>query len=273
MDTATTAHGSKPATTFAGRFIGRRAVVTGGAAGIGRATAERLAAEGAHVVIADVNEALAEETSDAIAAAGGQASSHALDQSREDSIETLAQLLHADGGVDVICINAGVHPGNYDIGLLAVDVWDRTHAVNARGAFLLARRLIPLLQMRGGGSIVLTGSVAGLRPTARDAAYATTKAALHALGRSLALELAPSGIRVNSVLPGIAVTPLSLSQSAAAGVNIDAAAASIPLGRVASAAEVAAAIAFLASDDASYITGIELIVDGGLAAAGPGYRR
>ena len=187
-------------------------MITGGAAGIGRATAERLAAEGAHVIIADINEALARETSGAIAAEGGMASSHALDQSRENSIETLAQQIHGDGDVDVVCINAGVHPGHQDIGLLAAEVWDRTHAVNSGGAFLLARRLIPLPKMRGGGSIVLTGSVVGLRPTARDAAYATTKAALHALGRSLALELAPLGIRSIPSFPALR-SPRSVSRN------------------------------------------------------------
>lgn len=260
-----------PPAVLAGRFNGRRAIVTGGAAGIGRATAERLAREGAHVIIADIDEALADETSRAINSGGLLASSHVLDQSQTESIEALAEYLLRDGGVDVVCINAGVHPGNQDFGLLTIDVWDRTHAVNSRGAFLFAQRMVPLLKIRGGGSIVLTGSVAGHRPAARDAAYATTKAALHALGRSLALELAPSGIRVNSVLPGIAATPLSLSQAAEAGVSIDAVARYIPLARVASADEVAAAIVFLASEDASYITGIELIVDGGLAAAGPGF--
>jgi NAD(P)-dependent dehydrogenase (short-subunit alcohol dehydrogenase family) len=267
----TNQHEQPPEKVACQRFVNRRALVTGGASGIGRATAERLATEGAHVVIADTNEELANETSSAINAAGGSATASVLDQSLEDSIDRLASSLQLDGGLDVVCINAGVHPGGQDFGLLRNEVWDRTHAVNVRGAFLVARRVVPLLQMRGGGAIVLTGSVAGLRPAARDAAYATSKAALHARGRSLALELAPLQIRVNSILPGIAITPLSLSQSAAAGVSIHSAADVVPLGRVASAAEVAASIAFLASADASYITGVELIVDGGVAAAGPGY--
>ncbi|MGC5054426.1 SDR family NAD(P)-dependent oxidoreductase [Micromonospora sp. DT48] len=249
----------------ASRFLDRRALVTGAGQGIGRAIAERLAAEGAHVVVADVDEDLAREAASALRAVGGSAESARVDVSDPASLASLGDLL---GRVDIVVANAGIQTFG-PLLELSVEDWDRVLAVNARGTFLtlqLAARLLP-----DGGSAVTVASIQASLPNVMSANYAASKAAVVSTTKTFAAELAPRGIRVNAVAPGRIDTPLAQRANVELGRMVDTdpaqmlaeRVATIPLGRTGRPQEVAAAVAFLASDDASYITGETLNVCGG----------
>ena len=251
-----------------GRFAGLRVLVTGGASGIGRATALRVAAEGADVGVADIDAAGAERVAGEIRAADGSAEPLGFDQADEGSINRAMAAWPADGGaagaaggLDVAVVNAGavILPLTplVDIGPAE---WDRVHGVNLRGAWLVARAAVPQMRRRGGGAIVFTASISGMRGHPGSGAYAASKAGVLGLSRSLAAEVARDGIRVNCVCPGAVATPLggTLEELGPfARIN--------PLGRVAESEDIAAAICFLASNDARHITGAELVVDGGIS--------
>ena len=245
-----------------GRFAGRTALVTGAASGIGRATAMRFAAEGATVGVADIDLEGAERVVGEIRAAGGPGQGSALlfDQADEGSIDR-ALAAWAPDGLDVACINAGavILPLTQ---LADTDPagWDRVHAVNLRGAWLVARAAVPLMRRRGGGAIVFTASISGMRGHPGSGAYAASKAGVLGLSRSLAAEVARDGIRVNCVCPGAVATPMGGTLE-----ELEPFARINPLGRVALPEDIAAAITFLASNDARHITGAELVVDGGIS--------
>jgi NAD(P)-dependent dehydrogenase (short-subunit alcohol dehydrogenase family) len=239
-----------------------RVLVTGAASGIGRSTALRFAAEGASVGVADIDPDGADRAVEEICAAGGEAQALRLDQSDGRSIDTaLAGWTGAADGLDVAVVNAGavILPLTP---LAAIDPadWDRVHGVNLRGAWLVARAVIPLLRTRGGGSIVFTSSISGIRGHPGSGAYAASKAGVLGLSRSLAAEVAREGIRVNCVCPGAVATPLGGTPE-----ELEPFARINPLGRVALPEDVAAGIAFLASNDARHITGAELVIDGGIS--------
>ena len=243
-----------------GRFANQTVLVTGAASGIGRATAIRFAAEGAVVAVSDIDLSGAERVADEIRGAGDTAHALLLDQADEDSV-THALAPWTQPGLDVAIVNAGavllpLRP------LEATDLveWDRLHAVNLRGAFLVARAAIPLIRQRGGGSIVFTASVSGMRGHPGSGSYAASKSGVLGLSRSMAAEVAAEGIRVNCVCPGAVATPMGGTPEELAPF-----AAINPLGRVALPEDIAAAICFLASNDARHITAAELVVDGGLA--------
>lgn len=250
-------------------LTGKVAIVTGAARGIGAACSARLAEEGAAVVCVDVlGEQLGEKV-EAISAAGSQAIAVTADvataEGNELAVETAVELY---GGLDIFHANAAVqHMGRIDEASL--DAWDQMQQVNLRGAYLGARAAIPRLRDRGGGCVIFTASLLGLVGDPDLPAYGAMKGGLLALCRSLAAAHGPDNIRVNTVCPGDVETEM-VSEFFAFQPDPEAARQAIteryPLRRFARTADVAAAVAFLASDDAGYITGIDLVVDGGLLA-------
>lgn len=232
-------------------------MVTGGASGIGRAISIRLAAEGAFVIVADQDLAAAEKVATSLGPNAARAAR--LDQAEEDSVREVVNDLDR---LDVLCVNAGIALGAKD----AVDVspaeWARVHAVNLQGSFLMARAAVPLLG-RPSGAIVFTASTSGLRAHPGAAPYAASKAGLIGFARALALEVAGIGIRVNCVCPGGVRTPML----AAVEPDTDLEARTLtPLGPLAEPEDVAAAVSYLASDDARHVTATELVIDGGESA-------
>ena len=247
------------------RLDGKSAVITGGASGIGRATAELLAAAGARVAIADRDETAARRTADAI---GERAIAVAIDVADENSIErAFAAINDAQGGIDILICNAGMNIRTAAVEMPRAD-WDRVVSVNMSGVFFCARTAARHMIARGrGGAIVSTASImsfsgGGLYP---NIAYQTSKGALVNMTRGLAVEWAKHDIRVNSVAPTWVNTPFitPIMQNAELMTRIK---AMTPLGRIAEAEEVAAAMLFLASPAAAMVTGHTLPVDGGYLA-------
>jgi meso-butanediol dehydrogenase / (S,S)-butanediol dehydrogenase / diacetyl reductase len=235
------------------RFAGKVAIVTGGASGIGAATAARLADEGAKVMVADMQEPA--ETGETLRYIRTDVTSQA-------EFEALVEAtLGAWGRLDILVNNAGTGALGYTPDTDLAE-WERVFAVNSTAVFLGCRAAIPHMRERG-GAIVNTASISGLFGDYAMAAYNASKGAVVNYTRALALECAPHGIRVNAVCPGLVDTPMA---SAAIADRLDREFwfGSIPLGRAAQPQDIAAAIAFLASDDAAYITGVNLPVDGGI---------
>ena len=257
------------------RLTGKVAVITGGAGGIGRAAGRLFAAEGARVLLVDVNEGALQQVVDDIA---GDAVSYAVaDTTQPDSVRQFFQTaVERYGGVDVFLANAGVEGELRDIPDYPVEVFDHVMAVNVRGVWLGVRGSIPLMRQRGGGSIVITSSVAGIRGSAGMSAYTTSKHAVIGLMRTAALEDAADGIRVNTVNPAPIETRMmrSLEEMRTSRLGADATvedvktmhAARIPLRRYGDPEEVARLMLFLASDESRFCTGGVYMVDGGSSA-------
>jgi dihydroanticapsin dehydrogenase len=245
-------------------FDGKVAVVFGAASGIGRAAAEQLLEGGAVVVVADRDVARGEE-----AAAGENAAFVAVDLRDPASVESLfATVDERHGGVDIVVNVAGVQLAG-DVTDLPVADWDRQMEVNARGCFLVAKYATPLLRGREGAVIVNVASCAALGGTPGMTAYSASKGAIIAFGKALAHELAPDGIRVMSISPGWTDTPFNDPVTAQMGGREaidDLVKGMVPMGRQSSPAEMARGIVFLCGEGASYMTGGNLIVDGGLTA-------
>ncbi len=253
------------------RLGGKVAVVTGAGRGIGAGIATRFAAEGAQVGVLDNQLTGAQATVQQIAATGGAALALACDVRDPDQVKTaMAQLRDHFGPVDVLVNNAAVLPTG-TIHETALDDWDAVFAVNVRGTFLLCREVIPDMLELGQGSIIHMASVTGILGLPGIAAYSATKGALISLTRAMSTDYAQHGIRVNSVSPGTIDSPmlhdfLSQQQSPAAlRQEFD---AMHPIGRVGLIDEVASVFVFLASDDASFVTGANYTVDGGLSVKG-----
>lgn len=249
------------------RFSGKIALVTGGGSGIGRATALRFAQEGADVAIADLNLTTAAQTAKEIQSMGRRALAIEADVTRkEDSARMVQEALAHFGHLDVVFANAGVSGGE-EVAKMDPADWNRVISTNLTGVFLTCKFAVPALIQAGGGAIVTMGSsMAGWDTSAGGAAYMASKAGVVGFTKSLALQLGGYGIRVNSICPGIIRTNLGHRPGmdrAAHGARYERFAKRIPLRRVGQPEDVAAAVAFLASDDARHITGSALLIDGG----------
>jgi NAD(P)-dependent dehydrogenase (short-subunit alcohol dehydrogenase family) len=260
---------------MAGRVEGKRAIVTGAAAGIGRSTAELLAREGASVLIADIDEAGAETVAADIRNRGGRAIACRTDVSSEAEINDMVQAATEHfGGIDILHNNAAMtagheHANDADLLSMSVEYWDRSFAVNLRGAMLGAKHAIPVMIAGGGGSIVNTSSNQSLAGDLSQFAYSAAKAGINALTRSIATTYGSRGIRCNTVSPGYIETDNTLS---AVSTEMGAEIVSHNLvARAGRAEDLAQAVLFLASDDASFVTGQLLSVDGGQLAHLPHY--
>ena len=264
---------------MAGRLHDKVALLVGAGSvgpgwGNGKATAVMFAREGAKVVCADVNEGAASETVRIIAAEGGDARAVRADVTSHDDIRRMVQAgTNAYGRIDVLDYNVGLaHVGG--VVELPEEEWDRLFAVNLKGCYLTLKHVIPIMEQRGGGSIINISSIAGIRYTGVPySTYYATKAAMIHLTRTTAAQYAPQHIRVNTVLPGLMKTPVVEKSAGLAAQygqgNIEemwkARDAQCPMGHMGDAWNVAYACLYLASDEAKYVTGIELVVDGGIS--------
>jgi len=260
---------------MSGRVQGKVALVTGGASGIGRGCAEKLAAEGAVVVVTDLQDDKGAETVAAIKAAGGKAEYLRHDVTDEAAWErVVAGVKAGHGRLDILVNNAGIGLGGSVLDM-TLDDWRRQTAVNLDGVFLGVKHSIPLMRVSGdGGSIINMSSVAGLKGSAILAGYCATKGGVRLFTKSVAMECANAkdGIRVNSVHPGIIETPiwLSIVNPANPGANappdLDAMSSlAVPLGVKGYPEDIANGVLWLASDESRYVTGAELVIDGGLS--------
>lgn len=242
---------------------GRTAIVTGAGSGVGAGIATVLGAEGATVFVADLDGDRATATAASIEQEGGRAIVEVCDVSSDAQVRALvASAVDATGRIDVLASNVGIYPVA-SIEEMTEDLWDRVMAVNAKSAWLLMRAVAPVMRGQRYGRIVVTSSVTGPRTAMAGLAhYAASKAALVGLVRTAALEFAADGVTVNAVLPGT-VDTAGLRASAGGSDFFDVMLPSIPLGRVATPVDVGWAVRLLASSEAAYITGQELIVDGG----------
>jgi NAD(P)-dependent dehydrogenase (short-subunit alcohol dehydrogenase family) len=249
----------------AGRLEGKVAVITGGASGIGRASAVRFAAEGAHVVVADLDDAHGAEVAgeiDGLYVRADVTSAADVDAMYDAAIERF-------GGLDVCFNNAGISPPDDDSILeTGIEAWDRVQRVNLTSVYLCCKAGIARLLEHGGGSVINTASfVALLGSATSQISYTASKGGVLAMSRELGVQFARSGVRVNALCPGPVNTPLLQELFAKDPERAARRLVHVPMGRFAEPEEIASAAAFLASDDASFITASSFIVDGGIHGA------
>jgi NAD(P)-dependent dehydrogenase (short-subunit alcohol dehydrogenase family) len=247
------------------RFADNVAFVTGAAGGIGRATALAFAREGASVVVTDANEQTNAETARLITEAGGQAVAVRCDVTDPGEVKAALDVaVNTYGGIDVAFNNAGIEqPGGATLADTTDDDWDRVIAVNLRGVFLSMKHQIPLLLQRGGGAIVNTSSGAGIRGFAGGAAYGAAKFGIIGATKCAALEYAAQGIRINAVCPGIIDTGMIKRVFGDTPEGRQAVLDQEPIGRMGQTEEIADAVLWLCSDQASFAVAHALVVDGG----------
>jgi NAD(P)-dependent dehydrogenase (short-subunit alcohol dehydrogenase family) len=250
---------------MAQRLDGRVAVVTGGGSGIGLASVRRLAAEGATVVVADLDE----ETGRAAAEEAGGRFVRTDVTSAEDVEALFASTVGAHGRVDVAFNNAGISPPDDDSILSTdLDAWQRVQQVNLTSVYLCCKAAIPHMRRQGGGSVINTASfVAVMGAATSQISYTASKGGVLAMSRELGVQFAREGIRVNALCPGPVNTPLLQELFAKDPERAQRRLVHVPMGRFAEPEEIAAAVAFLASDDSSFITASSFLVDGGISAA------
>lgn len=262
---------------MAGRLVGKVTVITGAGSGIGRCTAELFAEEGAAVVVADIVAEAATEVAGAISGAGGRAVPVTVDMSEASQVEAMANAaVEHFGALHVLVNNAGIFPAD-DGGVLDTPepTWDAVMDVNLKGVWFGCRAALPHLEASGGGAIVNVASFVALMGAATaQIAYTASKGGVLSMTREIAVEYARRDIRVNAVCPGPIETPL-LAELLADPARRQRRLVHIPMGRLGRPEEIARAVLFLASDEASFMTGAALVVDGGITAAyvtpeGPG---
>lgn len=245
---------------------GEVALVTGAGGGIGAATAALFAAEGARVVVVDITGTAAEATAAAITADGGEAVGVAADVTDEAQVEAaVAVAIDRWGRLDVAHNNAGTSGQPSAFTDLSLDDWNRVVSLNLTGVFLCMKHEIPAMRRGGGGAIINTASVGGVIGTAGVTAYCATKHGVVGLTKSAALDHVKDGIRINAVCPGGTMTAMLREWFTQPGVE-EAARAGTPIGRMAEPGEIARAVLFLASPEASFVVGHALVADGGLTA-------
>lgn len=256
---------------MAGRLDGKVAMITGGGSGIGRAAAALFAAEDAAVAVLDLDGAAAKDTAEEITANGGRAIAVTADIVVDDDVTAATnRVLDEFGRLDVLYNNAGVNSSGSVLDATEDD-WDRCMRVNVKGTFLCSRAAGRVMAEAGSGSIVNQGSVAAVVGVANFASYCASKGAVVALTRSMSVDLAPKGIRVNAICPGTVYTPLMEPMLRARGdgdlaAGLAKTVAKYPIGRLGTPEEIAGVALFLASADSAFITGSVVTADGGMSA-------
>jgi NAD(P)-dependent dehydrogenase (short-subunit alcohol dehydrogenase family) len=268
---------------MSGQVAGKVALVTGGASGIGAAVAELLAREGASVVVTDIDELKGPEIVAGISKAGGEATFLHQDVTSEPRwVDVVAETGKRYGRLDILVSNAGIGIAVPSITDMTLEDWRRQTAINLDGVFLSVKHSLPLMRKtstpKAGGSIILMSSLAGLRGAAGLSGYCATKGGVRLFAKAIAMEcaMADDGIRVNSVHPGIIDTPIwgkIPTEATGRGQNApidpeERAKFATPLGRAGEATEIAGGVLYLASDASRYVTGTELVIDGGMYAGG-----
>ncbi len=262
-----------------GQVQGKVALVTGGASGIGEAVAELLAREGASVAVTDIDDLKGPEVVAGIKKAGHDAVFLHQDVTSETRwVEVVTEVEKRFGRLDILVSNAGIGISVPSIVDMSLEDWRRQTAINLDGVFLSVKHCLPAMRRTGGGSIIMMSSLAGLRGALNLAGYCATKGGVRLFAKAIAMECASAGdgIRVNSVHPGIIDTPIwgkIPTEAAGGGTNApidpeERARLATPLGRAGHAAEIASGVLYLASDASSYVTGTELVIDGGMNAGG-----
>jgi NAD(P)-dependent dehydrogenase (short-subunit alcohol dehydrogenase family) len=262
-----------------GQVQGKVALVTGGASGIGAAVAELLAREGASVAVTDVDDLKGPELVAGIRKAGHEAVFLHQDVTSEARwVEVVSEVEKGFGRLDILVSNAGIGIMVPSITDMSLEDWRRQIAINLDGVFLSVKHCLPLMRKTGGGSIIMMSSLAGLRGAAGLSGYCATKGGVRLFAKSIAMECASAGdrIRVNSVHPGIIDTPIwgkIPTEATGSGRNApidpdERAKLATPLGRAGHASEIASGVLYLASDASRYVTGTELVIDGGMFAGG-----
>ncbi len=254
------------------RFQGKSVVVTGGASGIGKATVNQFASDGASVAIADVNpdgqavaQQISQETQQEVSFVQADVSK------AEDANRLIQEVLHRHGQLDILHNNAGILVVG-DVTTIPEADWDRCIDINLKSVYLVSKYAIPAMQQTGGGVIINTASTAGISGGGGYSVYGASKAAIILLTQCMALDFAEHNIRVNAVCPGPTATPMIVSSDADRQSTLERWAQELPIGRAGEPEDTAKAVAYLASDDASFVTGSAFVVDGGRLLTGIGQR-